>query len=362
MSKFQLNVVNAPKNNGNDEDRKQIDWVARTKYMVDKAGTQESAESLIGIVSGVIDLGMQKQDDAKMEFKGSAADEAQVLSEETTKTGKEPLQYFETLPNDNGIPTRYKRWPVKPCQQVAITVDFNDIMLNQSQFFDEVDSGEEHPLRMLMNNEFYLKGVGKVVGKPYNLKENRNDDGTWSIKNNTILYKLAAACGGVLDGKGLLKPAYIGELLGKAALFEVQVFTTTYDGKEYLNEKVKLSGQVPKAMQKLIPTLDDSYIYGVNFAGPQDHEVLGNLRQSVINTMELAVNFEGSDIQKALIEMGRVKATGNTPQVVPQEKPQAVKQEAPVQRKAPEPAPEGGDDYFDDIPFSYINKQLSLIS
>lgn len=350
MSKFQLNVVNAPANTSN-EDRKQIDWDARTKYMVEKAGTQDSAESLIGIVSGVIDLGMQKQDDAKMVFKGSAADEAQVLADETAKTGQPPKQYFETLPDDNGIPTRYKRWPVKPCQQVALTLDFSDIMLNQSQFFDEVDSGEEHPLRMLMNNEFYMKGVGKIVGKPYNLKENRNDDGTWSIKNNTILYKLAAACGGVLDSKGLLKPAYLGNLLGKAALFEVQLFTNTYDGKEYLNEKVKLSGQVPKAMQKLIPTLDDKYIFGVNFSGPQDKEVLGNLRQSVINTMTLAVNFDGSDIQKALIEMGRVKATSGEQQQEQAPVTQAPKPavQAPVQRK-PDPAPDF-ENFDDDIPF-----------
>lgn len=348
MSKFQLNVVNAPTNT-NNEDRKQIDWDARTKYMVEKAGTQEGPESMIAIVSGLIDLGLQKQDDAKMEFKGSAADEAQVLADETAKTKAEPKQYFETLPNDQGVPTRYKRWPVKPCQQVALTLDFSDIMLNQSQFFDEVDSGEEHPLRMLMNNEFYLKGVGKVVGKPYNLKENRNDDGTWSIKNNTILYKLAAACGGVLDSKQLLKPAYLGNLLGKAALFEVQLFTNTYDGKEYLNEKVKLSGQVPKAMQKLIPTLDDKYIFGVNFSGPQDKEVLGNLRQSVINTMTLAVNFEGSDIQQALIEMGRVKATSGEHQAQEQEAPKANVQ-APVQRKAPEPAPDF-DNFDSDIPF-----------
>lgn len=347
---FVLNVVNAPTNT-NNEDRKQIDWAARTKYMVEKAGTQDQAESLIGIVTGLIDLGLQKQDDAKMVFKGSAEDEAQVLADETAKTKKPPLQYFETLPDDNGIPTRYKRWPVKPCQQVALTADFSDVMLNQSQFFDEVDSGEEHPLRMLVNNEFYMKGVGKIVGKPFNLKENRNDDGTWGIKNNTTLYKLAQACGGVLDAKGNLKPAYLGALLGKAALFEVQLFTTTYDGKEYLNEKVKLSGQVPKAMQKLIPEIDSSYIYGVNFTGPQDKDVLQNLRQSVINTMQLAVNFEGSDVQKALIEMGRVKPTGDTPPTVEdQAAPQMAKQEVPVQRKAPEPAPEF-DNFDSDIPF-----------
>ena len=351
MSKFQLNVVNAPVNTSN-EDRKQIDWDARTKYMVEKAGTQEGPESMIAIVSGLIDLGLQKQDDAKMEFKGSAADEAQVLADETAKTKAEPKQYFETLPNDQGVPTRYKRWEVKPAQQVALTIDFGDIMLNQSQFFDEVDSGEEHPLRMLMNNEFYMKGVGKIVGKMYGLKESRNDDGTWGIKSNTILYKLAQACGGVLDSKANLKPAYLGNLLGKAALFEVQLFTNTYDGKEYLNEKVKLSGQVPKAMQKLIPTIDQSYIYGVNFTGEQNPEVLKNLRQSVINTMQLAVNFAGSDLEAALIALGRVKAGGaETDQAAATTtaKP-LVKAEVPMVKTTPAPKSDF-DSFDDDIPF-----------
>ena len=339
---FVLNVVNAPKNT-NTENTKQVDWDARTKYMVEKAGTQDQADSQIGIITGLIDLGMQKQEDAKMKFTGDAEAEAAELV-------KNPLQYFETLPDDNGVPTRYKRWAVKPCQQVALTADFTDIMLNQSQFFDEVDNGEEHPLRMLINNEFYLKGVGKIVGKPFNLKESRNDDGSWGIKNNTILYKLAAATGGVLDEKGNLKPAALGKLLGKAALFEIQLFTNSYDGKEYLNEKIKLVGQVPKAMQKLIPEIDQKYIYGVNFTGEQDKEVLGNLRQSVINTMTLAVNFEGSDIQKALIEMGRIKGT-NT-ETAPQE--EAAKQEVkqPVTQAKKEPAPKTDfDDFDDDIPF-----------
>lgn len=348
---FVLNVVNAPANTNTDPDRKQVDWDARTKYMVEKAGTQDGPESLIGIVTGLIDLGLQKQEDAKMKFTGDADAEAAELA-------KNPLQYFETLPDDNGVPTRYKRWKVKPAQQVALTIDFGDIMLNQSQFFDEVDSGEEHPLRMLMNNEFYMKGVGKIVGKMYGLKESRNDDGTWGIKSNTILYKLAQACGGVLDSKANLKPAYLGNLLGKAALFEVQLFTNTYDGKEYLNEKVKLSGQVPKAMQKLIPTIDQSYIYGVNFTGEQNPEVLKNLRQSVINTMQLAVNFAGSDLESALIALGRVKAGGaETDQAAATTtaKP-LVKAEVPMVKTTPAPKPDF-DSFDDDIPFAPIGLQ-----
>jgi hypothetical protein len=52
----------------------------------------------------------------------------------------------------------------------------------------------------------------------------------------------------VLDEQIRFKPHMIGKLLGKAALFEVQVFLQESGGKHYLNEKIKLSGQVPDVM------------------------------------------------------------------------------------------------------------------
>ena len=251
---FEFNVENTNQNTTQQSDRPQVDWAERAKYIVEKVGTQKKAKAMIGIISGVIDLGLQAQEDAMMEWKGDEESEREELA-------KNPAQYFETLPNDKGIPTRYKRWTVKPCQQVALTVDFPGIMLNQGQFFGDADA-KEHPLRMLLNGEFYMQGVGKVVGKPYNIKEVKQSDGSWGFKNNTQLYKLASATD-VLDEKGNFKPNMIAKLLGKAALFEVQVFLNkAADGKEYLNEKIKPSGQVPDVMVPMIPTLDPSYIYG----------------------------------------------------------------------------------------------------
>ena len=337
---FVLNVETVGSSTTN-ENRKEIDWDARSEYLVEKAGTANGPEAMIGVVSGIVDLGLQQQEDAKMEWKGDEQSEIEELE-------KNDKQYFETLPNDKGIPTRYKRWAVKPCQQVAITIDFPDVQVNNDQFFADEDTGIEHPLRQLLNGEFYQKGVGKIVGKPYNLKETRNDDGTWSIKNNTILFKLAQAVGGVLDHKGLLKPAYLGNLLGKAALFDVDISINESGGKKYLNEKIKLNGQVPKAMQKMIPELDASYVYGVNFKGTQDKEVLKNLRQSVVTTMTQAVNFEGSDVQKALIEIGKIKGVQQASDNG-QEKEESPTP-TPKAKATSQPAPDF-DSFDDQIPF-----------
>lgn len=333
-------VFNAQTPTGSNEDRPNIDFEALSAHVVEAVGCSEKPEALIGVISGVIDLGLQKQDDAKMVWTGDAASEAEELA-------KNDKQYFETLPNDQGVPTRYKRWPVKAQRCAAIMVDFPTIMVNRGKFFDENGVGEDLPFRGLLNNEFGLKGVGKVVGKAYSLREQRNDDGTWSLKNNTILFKLGQAVN-ALDKQGNFKPAYLGNLIGEAAMFNVHVFLNEHGGKKYLNEKLAFNGPVPKMMQGMIPTLDEKFMHVVNFKGEQDPEVLKTLRQSVINTMKMAEDFEGSDVQKALIACGKIKEGEATPQAAQSDRPAQ-----PQQTKPPvEPqAPMDFDEFDSDIPF-----------
>lgn len=321
-----------------------VNFDEMNKYIVETVGCADKPEAMIGVVSGVIDLGLQAQDDAKMKVVMTAAEEQAELDAERAKTGKDPLQYFETLPDDKGVPTRYKRWPVKAQRCAAINVDFPGTLINRGKFFDENGVGEELPFRGLLNNEFGLKGVGKVVGKPYSLREQRNDDGTWGFKNNTILFKLAQAVN-ALDAQGNFKPAYLGNLIGEAAMFNVHVFLNEHGGKQYLNEKLAFNGPVPKMMQSMVPVLDERFMHVVNFKGEQDLEVLKTLRQSVINTMKLAEDFEGSDVQRALIEIGKIKvgeAGNSTPQ---QSAPQQAKPQAAPQE------PIDFDSFDSDIPF-----------
>lgn len=338
MAKKQF-VFNAPTPAASSENTSNVDFDALAKYVVETVGCADKPEALIGIVSGVIDLGLQKQDDAKMVWTGDAASEAEELA-------KNDKQYFETLPNDQGVPTRYKRWPVKSQRCVAINVDFPTILVNRGKFFDEDGVGEDLPFRGLLNNEFAIKGIGKTVGKPYSLREQRNDDGTWSFKNNTILFKLAQATDQLVAGG--FKPAHLGNLIGEAAMFNVQVSLNEHNGKQYLNEKMAFNGPVPKMMQGMIPKLDERFMHMVNFTGEQDLEVLKTLRQSVINTMKMAEDFEGSDVQRALIEIGKVKAGEGAPQAEASAAPQQAK---PQSKPEKQPEPINFDSFDDDIPF-----------
>lgn len=341
-----------------------INFEGLTAHVIEAVGCSEKPESMVGVISGVIDLGLQAQEDAKMKWSGTEAEEAEVLEKEREKTGKEPLQYFEDIKDQKtGAMQRFKRWPVKPQRCVAVTVDFPDTLVNRGQFFDEAGVGEDLPYRGLLNNEFFIKGVGKVVGKPYSTREQKNDDGSWSLKNNTILFKMGQATS-QLDEKGNFKPNYLGNLIGEAVMVNVHVYANDYDGKQYLNEKLSFGGPVPKVLQKSIPVLDDRFQYMVNFKGPQDEQALKELRQSVINTMTLAEDFIGSDVEKALIAIGKVKEgeaaenqkkaglkrddEGGEQRQAPQSAPRH--QQAPKEKVEPQPTMDF-DAFDDDIPF-----------
>lgn len=340
---FNFVPAGAPQSNNNsDTPRKEVDWNGLNQYVIDVVGTQNEAEQVVGVCSGAISLGLQPQEDAKMLFTGGAEAEAAELA-------KNPSQYFEDgVDEKTGAKVRLKRWAVKPQETVVLTWDFPQYMLNKGTFFGDEDS-EAHPLRMLLNGEFYIKGIGRVVGKQYSLKESKNPDGSWSLKNNSILFKVAAATDS-LDAKGNFKSNALGSVIGKAALFEIRVFNKESGGKNYFTESIKLSGKVPKAMQSMIPVLDDKYKYVVMFDGEQDEAVLKNLRQSVINTMQQAINFKGSTLEAALIKLGKVRPVEGAENA--QETPVAqatAQKEAIKAQPSPTPQPDFDDDSM--LPF-----------
>ena len=49
-----------------NSDRPNVDWEVLNKYVVETAGLQEET-TLVGTISSLIDLGIQPQEDAKLE-------------------------------------------------------------------------------------------------------------------------------------------------------------------------------------------------------------------------------------------------------------------------------------------------------
>ena len=104
----------------------EVNYDELNKYVIESAGLQER-ENLIGYISGIVDLGEQNQNDAEVIFTGSS-------EEEQAEIEKNPNTYFE----DGFDPVskkqvRYKKWPQRPVQCVAIAVDFPDIMIDKGR-------------------------------------------------------------------------------------------------------------------------------------------------------------------------------------------------------------------------------------
>ncbi|ANA49340.1 hypothetical protein PMW_215 [Pseudomonas phage phiPMW] len=337
-----------------DENAPQVDFAGLTKYVVETVGASEAPEGMIGIVSGVIELGKQKQEDAKMKWNGTPEQEAAEIA-------KNPNQYFQDIKDEKtGAMQRFKRWPVPDAEECAITIDFPGTLLNRGQFYGD-ENAEALPLRGLLNNEWRTEIDGKTyktVGRPFGLKATKDKDtGKWSIASNSTLFKLAQATGQLKDGT--FQKDQLGDLIGEAVLVEVHVYSTKSGDKEFLNEKFKLMGAVPKIMQAAIPELDEKFMYLVNFNGEQDLDAVKNLRQSVINTMRMASNFEGSAVHKALIETGRLKEGDGA--LVPQHDGKAQPLKGVEQKAEPKSVPKTEaaepqepmdfDQFDEDIPF-----------
>ena len=317
----------------------EVDWNALHEHVIEQAGTATKKKSVIGIISGLYDLGMQKIPDAEVAFTGTEEDERKAIAEM-------PQTYFVTKPNDKGVPTRYKCWPQKDQMGVAIAIDFPTIMVNKGKFFGD-ENAEPKPLRLILNGEFSLGGE-RVLGRVFDLKLNKKL-GTWSLAQNSTLYKLATASGLINDGEALL-PQQLPELLGRAALFEMRVWMKPDKkdkSKAYFTEYVKLAGMIPDIMESLIPEFDPSILHTVEFDKENNEDHVKQLRLSVRNTMKRSSEYEDSVVKTQIDKLFGSSTSKDT------EKP-AVHTEEAKESGSDEGTEynQNDDDFDDDVPFN----------
>ena len=327
-----------------------VDWNALNKYVVETAGLQKP-EVLVGVLVGLVDLGEQEQEDAEVVFTGTAEDEQAEIA-------KSPNTYFE-----NGIDpvtrkkVRMKRWPQKPVDCVAVAVDFPQIMLDKSQFFDG-EAQEPKPLRMWLGNQFYLKESGQVIARPTpmkwsNLEKDRSKPPRFSLAQNHLFYKMAVDSK-LIDPADVFTPDRIDELLGKAFQFQAQIFMRKDDSsdKEYLTEKVKYVGGLGRG-QTAPEGATEPFV--VMFDTVNSEESIKQLRSHVINTIKRSSKYEGSVIQKQLEKDRTAKPVqSDTHAEVPEtpaEKPAKAAKTKPKSDPTPKPEPVPAVPEDDDAPF-----------
>jgi hypothetical protein len=320
-----------------------VDFDKLNSYVVEAADLQEAAV-LPGVISCIVDLGIQAQSDAEYVFEGTEEDE--VVEQQAN-----PAVKFETRAKffDNGKwlnDVRVKIVPQRDVQSVALAVDFPDILVDKGQFFGE---SKPLPLRIWMGGQFFIEGSGMVIQNLMALRETNLDTTRatqkWSLNPKGTLYKMAKSAKLVKDGE-VFKANQIDQLLGTAHQFEARVFMKpAKNGKSYYTEQVKFVGALSRGQ-----TVDDSVVTPmlIQFNKENPEAAIKELRAHVVNTIKRAKNYEGSVIQKQIEEVrGSYSSEAKTEQKQEQD---ASKQEVvkPKAKKQPEPV---FDNLDDDIPF-----------
>lgn len=316
-----------------------VEWDKLNAHVVEAAGAGK-VRSIPGVISGLIDLGEQNLEHGSEVSTATEEEEAAEMAKQTQEEidARSGVYFADGIDQDTGKAARLRFYPRKPVQQLAVMVDFPQVLVDKGQFFG---NSNPLPLRMILNGEFTLKGERvKVVGKPYNIKEmNHADKGqkaVWAFAKNNGIHKLADAAG-ILDDDGLFRKGNIGKLLGKIVQFQFRVWmkpAKSGDAK-FFTEEIKLVGMVPEGVP--LPEIPEGILHGVNLYSDNDPEAVKQLRVAVKNTQKRANNYVGSPLAAML-------DAGQTHQAAPQEAPKEKVQGIAPKVQDPEA-------FDDDVPF-----------
>ena len=327
---FKTSAVSTTSNNS---DRPQVNFDELNNYVVETAEC-EQPETLNGVIVGIIDLGNQKLPDA--EYNVDNGDEVLSIEELTSKYQKEidsgEVTKFDMAYDSDTKSRKIKKFvPQKDRQCVTYAVDFPDVMLDKGKFFGE--NSEPKPLRLYFGGSFYNTHSKKMIVqnllplKITNIAKDPKNDKVWSLNPKSSLHKMAVASKLINTGEAFL-PDNIDELLGKTLQFKVQIGFNEKGDKKYYFEKMSFIG----ALQRKDKPFEDVDTFLIQMDSENDPEALKNLRKHLLNTMELATNFEGSALQKQLLEVrpnSFKDNTGSSPSVVKKETVKAPVEASP---------------------------------
>ena len=306
-----------------------VDFDALNEFVVEQVGCQQP-ETLNGVIVGIIDLGNQKLPDA--EYDVDSGDEDLSVEELEAKYAAEiaagKISKFDFVKDWSTRPPKEvikKFVPQKDRQCISYCVDFPDVMLDKGQFFGE--NSEPKPLRLYFGGQYYHQGLKKMIVqnllplKLSNIAKDPKSQKVWSLNPKSQLHKMAVASKIINTGDAFM-PDQIDELLGKTLQFKVQIGFNEKGDKKYYFEKMSFLG----AIQRKDKPFENVDTFLIQMDDDNDPEALKQIRKHLLNTMEMATNFEGSQLQKQLLEV-RPQSFGNTassPAVVKKEAPKAV--------------------------------------
>ena len=300
---------------GGESNFDKIDYTALNKYIAETVDCTEP-QTYNGFISNLVDLGTQIQPLADYPL---AEEDVGLSVEELNEKYKDDffvegasdydnhnkiVEFGEVYDNQSKKKVLRKRCYQKPRQSIVFAVDFPDIQVDYGQFFgyEKDEEGNDIvktvPYRMWYGGEFWMKSIGKmVVQNVIPLKKIKDDKMGYTMNPKSLPYKLAIATEVIKTGEAF-DTNRVDELLGKTAQFQIHVYTEDFGGKTYLKEKLKFVGKI----QKKDKPFEDVEKTLIQFNKDNDVEAVKRIRASIINTLMLATNFEGSAIQEQLKE------------------------------------------------------------
>lgn len=308
-----------------------VDWDALNDYtyeMVTNGGRSEK-QSLIGRITKLYELGEQERDDQVLKYDAKVKGEHAWRFEASEEKGKEGEQKDPTARIEvrkiKGKDEECLVYSQKPVRQMTMAIDFPEKMLDLGQFWGN-DDGVEKPLREHIGGQWFRKledgSRVDVVGRPINLvhtnvnRQVKDAEPLYAFGKTSLVFKLANACD-VLDETGNFKVQHINKLLGKFCMFEVNTYWNTWkraDGTEgrKLVTTILPTGRLSERDEAfvesdLLPRMDEDDLGGLVFKKPNRERDLKEVKALVKRTMGLALDYEGSKLQKELDELGNNK-------------------------------------------------------
>jgi hypothetical protein len=360
MAGFTMKAA-APSTNTEGGGGKQVDaseWQAWNEYQfscfeedaITKKDRLVKSSPLVGILNMIVDMGDMPQLDGVYDVK------AGVTSPEVGTEGNTPeeLAYMEEYKNSyfkwekdfkTGNMVRKQCSPRKPEHEIALYVDFPDIMIDMSKHpYSESTEADMKPLRIFLNGIF-----NKVHGS---VRTSKKRDGTFP---DNIISKIANASG---VGQEFIDSGYdIGVIAGVACKYEVELSLTQGEQK-FFNMKAKApskitevkAGKVTVSVEEQIPECNVPFVGILMNGGDYSEDNLRFLRKDLKDILKESKTFEGSDLDKALQARSEAyskslkEKEGNAPE--PKQTPPANGEEAPAANTEPQE-----DKFDDDIPF-----------
>ena len=308
-----------------------VNFEELNRYVVETCRLQQP-ETMLGVISVMVDLGTQKQNDAEYDLE---PEDKQLTIEQLTEKYSLDIHEGKIRKFDKSFDSKTRSWvirkfvPQQDRQSIVYAVDFPSIMLDKGKFFGEEEGKNVKPLRLWIGGQYWNKYQEKMLVQnviPLKVK-NIADDGQpkkWSMATNSSLYKMAVAAKIINQGDAFL-PQDADKLLGKTLQFKTQVFFNRgKDGKDYYTEKLAFATGLTRDQAE--KQVDSTYL--IQFNQENDPQALKELRKHVVNTIENATNYvnqetgEPSAIKRQLEALRSGSQGGETP-----------KQETPKQPK-----------------------------